>query len=182
MRPDQTYEIYTESESEEFDNDYVEGDSLFDSCSEVDDNDYDPEAEQRFYEEETYQEFCGDFERENMPPEFFQALRERVSPILELKNQLRILTYRIDNNERYTNSELLEQESTMHRSFEVAFPGDIDDHPDKEWRIFRNCLDDARLAVEDLCSLLNYGQLCLHSHWPHYTPSEQEDEESEDEE
>ncbi|CAG8530100.1 14317_t:CDS:1 [Ambispora leptoticha] len=180
MRPEQTYEIYTESEYGESDNDYIEGDSLFDSCSEVDNNNYDSGTEQEAYEEETYQEFCSDFDRENVSSEFFQTLRERVSPILELKNQLRILSYKIENDERYTTSQLLEQELKMHRSFELAFPGDIDDHPDKEWRVFRNYLDDARLAVEDLCSLLNDGQLCLHSHWPHYTPSEREDESSAD--
>ncbi|CAG8660726.1 6309_t:CDS:1 [Ambispora leptoticha] len=173
MKPEQDY---TESEYGEFDTDHIEGDSLFDSCSEVDNNNYDSETEQETYEEETYQEFCGDFDRENVSFEFFQALRERVTPILELKNQLQILRYKIDNDERYTSSQLLGQELEMHRSFELAFPGDIDDHPDKEWRVFRNYLDDARLVVEDLCSLLDYGRLCLHSHWPHYTPSEQEDE------
>ncbi|CAG8551992.1 1781_t:CDS:1 [Ambispora gerdemannii] len=179
MRPEQNYEIYTESEYEYevSDDDYMEGDSLFDSCSEVGDDDYDPEVEQKAYEEEIYQEFCNDFTKENTSPEVFQTLRERINPILDLKNQVRILTYRIDNNERYTTSQLLEQESKMHRSFEAAFPGDIDDHPDKEWRVFRNYLDDVRLAVEDLCSLLNYGQLCWHSHWPHFTPLKQDDEE-----
>ncbi|CAG8594951.1 6757_t:CDS:1 [Ambispora leptoticha] len=184
MRPEQNYEIYIESEHEyeESDNDYMEGDTLFDSCSEIFDDVYNSEVEQKAYEEETYKELCDGFTKENTPPEFFQNLRERVNPILDLKKQLRILTYKIDNNERFTTCQLLEQELKMHHSFEVAFPGDIDDHPDKEWKVFSDYLDDVRLAVEDLCSLLNYGQLCWHSHWPHITPLEHEDEKIEFEE